>query len=130
MMRQSSSFSLIGRHGGICFIERKSSVVLSFFEDRGLIIFILVDMVEHMFFLFRNKHTILLFLVFSLGSTLDSTLSLGLLFYLSIFLFEVIETINEFFSEETFILLKTIFLTTESCSFNILNFEFDSSTWY
>ena len=47
-----------------------------------------------------------------------------------IFLCEIIEALDELFSEKIFILLKPIFLTTKGCCFNILYFEFNGFRGY
>lgn len=80
-----------------------------------------------MLFLLRDKNSKILLclpLTLLLLIALDSTLGLSLQI-LRLFFWEVIETLDELFSQESFVLIKAVLLATESSALNVLNFELD-----
>ena len=113
-------------HRNIGFVERIASIVLGLFQQGSLVIFILVDMIQHVLFLLGYKHPVIL-LALPLRSTFNSALCLSLLFNFSSFFSKIIKTVNELLSKETFVLLEPIFLTAKSGTFDILYFKLDRS---
>ena len=46
------------------------------------------------------------------------------------FLCKIIEAVDKLFSEESFVLTEAVLLTTESCGFDVLDFELNASGGY
>ena len=113
-------------HGSICLVERIASIILCLFQHGSLVVFILVNMIQHVLFFLGYKHPVIL-LALPLCFTFNSTLCLSLLFNFSTFFSKIIKAVNKLLSEETFVLLEPIFLTTKSGTFNILYFKLDRS---
>jgi hypothetical protein len=121
-----SGFALVIRHRCIIFVEGVASIVLCFFKQRSLVVFVLIDMVQHMLLLLGNKKAVVLLLAFPFCSA-HATLSLSFLFDFSTFLPEVIKTVDELFGQEALVLLEAIFLAPEGSGFDVLYFELDGA---
>ena len=113
------------RHGHLCPVEGVPSIVLGFLQQRSLIIFIFVNVVQHMLLLFGHKHSIILFKIFLFCSTFHSAFSLRFFLNLSTFFLKIVKTVDELLGEEPFVFLEPIFLAPKSCSFDILYFKLD-----
>lgn len=84
-------------------------------------------MMQHMLFLLRNKHPVLLLRNNRPLSTCYSALrfTFSLRFCTRIrFRSKVTERINEFFSKEGFVLNESVLLRSKSSALNVLNLEF------
>ena len=122
-----SGFALMIRHRCISFVEGVASIVLCFFQQRSLIVFVLIDVVQHMLLFLRNKKAVVLLLAFPFCSA-HATLSLSFLFDFSTFFPGVIKTVDELFGQEAFVLLEAVFLAPEGSGFDVLYFELDGAT--
>lgn len=112
----------------ISFIERIPSVVFGFFENWRLVVFIFVEVMQHMFLFLRNKHPILLIgrPLSQIASHPTLTIALRLRFSgILLFFLKIGEAIDELFGEERFILMESIALGAKGCAFNVLYLELD-----
>jgi hypothetical protein len=112
-------------------IERIASVVFGLLENGSLIMFVFVQMVQHILLLLRNKHPVLLLPhPPTLSFTLGLSFRLHLLLLLNHFLLKIAKTLYKLLGQEAFVFIESILLTTKSCGLNILYFEFDATTGY
>ena len=109
--------------GDVGSVKRVASVVLGLLEDGRLVVFIFVQVVQHVLLLLRDEKAVVLLVV-------DSALgfpALGLGFLLDFWAFfcEVVKAFNKLLGEEGFVLIKAVFLGAEDGGFDVLYFELD-----
>ena len=112
----------------ISFVEGISSVEFCLLLNGCFVVFVLIQMIKHVFFLLGDKKAIVLILCSHNSTSCFFALCLGFrLWFLLTFLCKIIEALDKLFGKESFILLKPVLLASEGSCFNILYFEFDGS---
>ena len=112
----------------ISFVESVSSVEFGLLLNGCFVVFVLIQMVKHVFFLLGDKKAIVMILCSHDSTRCFFALCLSFwLWFLLTFLCKIIEALDKLFGKESFILLKPVLLASKSSGFNILYFKFDGS---
>ena len=109
--------------GDVGPVERVASVVLGLFEDGRFVVFIFVQVIQHVLLLLGDEKTVVLLVDYS---TL-CLFAFGLSFLLNFLTFfsEVIKALDKLLGEEGFVFIKPVFLGAKDGGFNVLNLELD-----
>ena len=109
--------------GDVGPVERVASVVLGLLEDGRLVVFIFVQMIQHVLLLLGDEKTVVLLVDYPTLGFL--ALGLGFLLNFLTFFSEVIKALDKLLGEEGFVFIKPVFLGAEDGGFNVLNLELD-----
>ena len=109
--------------GDVGSVKRVASVVLGLLEDGRLVVFIFVQMIQHVLLLLGDEKTVVLLVDYPTLGFL--ALGLGFLLNFLTFFSEVIKALDKFLGKEGFVFIKPVFLGAEDSSFDVLNLELD-----
>lgn len=109
--------------GDVGSVKRVASVVLGLLEDGRLVVFIFVQVIQHVLLLLGDEKTVVLLVDYPTLGFL--ALGLGFLLNFLTFFSEVIKALDKLLGEEGFVFIKPVFLGAKDGGFNVLNLELD-----